>query len=77
MARAADKFKKINSDTINRAMETFHKEDFGGLIPAVTYTPTDHSASSVARIVQVKEDGSYMPLTNFYTPGKEKIHLQK
>lgn len=77
MVRAADKFKKINGDTINRAMETFHREDFGGLIPAVTYTPTDHSASSVARIVQVKEDGSYLPLTNFYTPGREKIHLQK
>lgn len=77
MVRAADKFKKISGDTINRAMETFHREDFGGLIPAVTYTPTDHSASSVARIVQVKEDGSYLPLTNFYTPGREKIHLQK
>lgn len=77
MVRASEKYNKINGDTINRAMETFDQEDFGGLIPAVTYTPTDHSASSVARIVQVKEDGSYTPLTNFYTPGKEKIHLQK
>jgi branched-chain amino acid transport system substrate-binding protein len=77
MVRAHEKYNNINGDTINRAMETFHQEDFGGLIPAVTYTPTDHSASSVARIVQVKEDGSYTPLTNFYTPGKEKIHLQK
>jgi branched-chain amino acid transport system substrate-binding protein len=77
MVRAHEKYNNINGDTINIAMETFHQEDFGGLIPAVTYTPTDHSASSVARIVQVKEDGSYTPLTNFYTPGKEKIHLQK
>jgi branched-chain amino acid transport system substrate-binding protein len=77
MLRASEKFKDINSDTINRAMETFQNEDFGGLLPAVTYTPKDHGASSLARIVQVKEDGSYTPLTNFYHPGKEKIQLQK
>ncbi len=77
MIRAGEKFKEIKSETINRAMESFRQEDFGGLIPAVTYTATDHSASSQARIVQVKEDGSYTPLTNFYMPGREKIHLQK
>jgi branched-chain amino acid transport system substrate-binding protein len=77
MIRASEKFKEINRDTINRAMESFRQEDFGGLIPPVTYSPTDHSASFRARIVQVKEDGSYTPLTNFYVPGKEKIHLQK
>jgi branched-chain amino acid transport system substrate-binding protein len=77
MLRASEKFKEISRDTINRAMESFRQEDFGGLIPPVTYSPTDHSASFRARIVQVKEDGSYTPLTNFYVPGKEKIHLQK
>jgi branched-chain amino acid transport system substrate-binding protein len=77
MIRAQEKFKEINRDTINRAMESFREEDFGGLIPAVTYTSTDHGASFKARIVQVKEDGSYVPLTNFYMPGKEKINLQK
>lgn len=77
MLRASEKFKEINRDTINRAMESFKDEDFGGLIPAVTYTATDHGASFRGRIVQVKEDGSYTPLTNFYVPGKEKIHLQK
>ena len=58
-------------------MESFQREDFGGLIPPVTYSPTDHGASFTARIVQVKEDGTYTPLTNFYIPGKEKIHLRK
>jgi len=77
MIRAQEKFKEVNRETINRAMESFHEEDFGGLVPAVTYTPTDHGASFKARIVQVKEDGSYIPLTNFYVPGKEKISLQK
>ena len=77
MLRASEKFKEINRDTINRAMESFREEDFGGLIPLVTYSPTDHGASFRGRIVQVKEDGSYTPLTNFYVPGKEKIKLQK
>jgi branched-chain amino acid transport system substrate-binding protein len=77
MVRAGEKFKEINRETINKAMESFHNEDFGGLIPAVTYTPTDHGASFRARMVQVKEDGSYTPLTNFYVPGKEKIKLLK
>ena len=77
MIRAHEKFKEVNRETINRAMESFREEDFGGLVPAVTYTPTDHGASFKARIVQVKEDGSYIPLTNFYVPGKEKISLQK
>ena len=77
MVRAGEKSKEINRETINRAMESFRQEDFGGLIPKVTYTPTDHGASFQARIVQVKEDGSYTPLTNFYIPGKEKIQLQK
>jgi branched-chain amino acid transport system substrate-binding protein len=76
MTRAAEKYKDINRETINRAMETFRQEDFGGIIPKVTYTPTDHGASFSARIVQVKEDGSYTPLTNFYIPEKEKIQLQ-
>ena len=77
MVRAGEKSKEINRETINRAMESFRQEDFGGLIPKVTYTPTDHGASFQARIVQVKEDGTYTPLTNFYIPGKEKIQLQK
>jgi len=77
MIRAAEKSKEINRESINRAMESFVREDFGGLIPEVTYTASDHGASFRARIVQVKEDGSYIPLTNFYVPGKEKINLQK
>lgn len=77
MIRASEKSKEITRETINRAMESFRQEDFGGLIPPVTYTPTDHGASFQARIVQVKEDGSYKPLTNFYVPGKAKIQLIK
>ena len=77
MIRAAEKSKAINRETINLAMESFRQEDFGGLIPPVTYTPADHGASFTARMVQVKEDGTYIPLTNFYVPGKEKIKLQK
>ena len=77
MIRASVQSKEINRQTINRAMESFRQEDFGGLIPPVTYTPTDHGGSFRARMVQVKEDGTYTPLTNFYVPGKEAIKLQK
>jgi branched-chain amino acid transport system substrate-binding protein len=75
--RASKKYEKINSETINKAMESFRDEDFGGLVPDVTYTKTDHGASFKARIVQVHENGTYTPLTNFYTPGKGKIQLLK
>ncbi len=75
--RAYEKTKVINPETINAAMESFRNEDFGGLIPKVTYTKDDHGASFTARMVKVTEDGTYVPLTNFYVPGKDKIKLIK
>jgi branched-chain amino acid transport system substrate-binding protein len=75
--RANEASKQINPDTINQAMESFRNEKFDGLVPDITYTKTDHGASFKARMVQVREDGTYVPLTNFYTPGKEKIKLIK
>ncbi|MDD5167927.1 MAG: ABC transporter substrate-binding protein [Syntrophales bacterium] len=82
MERAFEKAYKnnkgeINRETINNALESFRNEDFGGLIPKVTYTKTDHSASFIARMVRVKEDGSYIPLTNFFNPDRDKIKLFK
>ena len=75
--RAQEKFGKVDRETINKALESFVNEDFGGIVPNVTYTKTDHGASFRGRIVQVREDGSFKPLTDFYTPGKEKIrHLK-
>jgi len=73
--RALEKFGSINSETINQALETFNDEDFGGIIPNVTYTKTDHSASWRARIVKVNEDATYTPVTGFWSPGKEKIKI--
>ncbi len=75
--RADEKFGQIDSETINDALETFRDEDFGGVVPNITYTKTDHSASFKGRIVQVHEDATYTPLTTFYTPGKERIRLLK
>lgn len=68
-------YKDINRETINKTMESFRNEDFGGIVPNITYTTTDHGASFKARMVKVGEDGSFTPLTNFYKPGKEKIKL--
>jgi branched-chain amino acid transport system substrate-binding protein len=75
--RANEKSKAINPATINAALESMNNEDFGGLVPAVTFTKDNHEASFTARMVKVKEDGSYIPLTNFYVPGKDKINLIK
>ena len=73
--RAYEKNKVINPQTINAAMESFKNEDFGGLVPKITYTKNDHGASFTARMVKVKEDGTFVPLTNFYVPGKDKIKM--
>lgn len=75
--RASGKFGQINAETINQAMETFTNEDFGGLIPNTTYTKTDHQGSFKGRIVQIHEDATYSPMTNFYVPGKEKVQVLK
>ena len=75
--RAGEQYGTINPENINKALESFTNEDFGGLVPNITFTKDDHGASFTARIVQVREDGSFTPLTNFYEPGKEKIELLK
>jgi len=75
--RAHEKFGDINSQTINQALETFRDENFGGLVPNVTYTDTDHSASWIARIVKIHENQTFTPLTDFWAPGKQKVKIIK
>jgi branched-chain amino acid transport system substrate-binding protein len=77
MERANQTYKKINAETINNAMEFFRNEDFGGLVPNVTYTKTNHEPSFSTRIVRVREDSSYAPLSNFFHPGKDKVQVLK
>ncbi len=77
LRKAQEKFGKITGETINKAMESFRNEDFGGLIPPVTYTKDNHEGSFVARIVQIHEDGTYSPITNFFVPEKGQIKLLK
>ncbi len=75
--RAKEKFGKITSETINQALETFSNEDFGGLVPPVTYTKDNHQGSFVGRIIKVNDNGTFTPLTNFFTPGKGDLKLLK
>jgi len=75
--RAAGLYKTINAENINKAMETFKNEDFGGLVPNITYTKDNHEGSFKGRIVQIHEDSTYSPITNFFTPGKEKVQVLK
>ncbi|MCK9274760.1 MAG: ABC transporter substrate-binding protein [Syntrophales bacterium] len=66
---------KITRETINKAMENFKNESFGGLLPDVSYSSSNHEGSFKARIVQVKEDGTFVPLTNFFVPGKDPVKI--
>jgi branched-chain amino acid transport system substrate-binding protein len=75
--RAKEKFGKITSETINQALETFRNEDFGGIVPNITYTKDDHQGSFVGRIIKVNDDGTFTPLTNFFSPGKGELKLLK
>lgn len=75
--RALEKFGKIDSETINQALESFNNEHFGGLFPDVTYTSADHSGSWKARIVKINEDQTFEPLTSFWAPGREKVQIMK
>ncbi len=73
--RSEEKFGEISPQAVNKAMETFQNEDFGGLFPNVSYSKTNHEGSFKGRIVKVNEDGTFTPLTNFFVPGKEKLDL--
>ena len=73
---AHEKYGRINTKTINKAMESFKDEDFGGLFPPTTYSKNNHEGSFLARIVQIHEDATYTPMTNFFVPGKGQIQLQ-
>jgi len=75
--RAHEKFGKIDGETINKGMELLQNEDFGGLMPKVSYSKDDHQGSFVARIVQIHEDATYTPMTNFFVPGKGQIQVLK
>ncbi len=75
--KALKQFGKIDSQTVNQALETFDKEHFGGLFPDVTFTQTDHGASWKGRMVKINEDQTFKPLTTFWAPGKEKVNVLK
>ena len=77
MEKANKESGKINPQTINNAMESFRNENFGGLVPYVTYTKTDHEGSFKTRIVRIHEDSTYAPLTGFFVPGKDRVPVLK
>ena len=73
LQRASETLGKIDGQTVNLALKTFENEDFGGLIPNITYTDTNHGASFVTRIVRVNENQTFRPLTKFWNPKTEKV----
>ena len=75
--RASGLYGKITPENINKAMETFQNEDFGGLVPYVSFSKDNHEGSFKGRIVQIHEDATYTPMTSFFVPGKEKPQVLK
>ena len=76
MERAIEKANKesgkINGETINNAMESFRNEQFGGLVPYVTYTKTDHQGSFKTRIIRIHEDENVYALDRFLRSGQRQ-----
>ncbi len=75
LQRAHETLGKIDGPIVNLALETFENEDFGGLVPNITYTNTNHSASFVTRIVRVNDNQTFTPLTKFWSPNTEKVTI--
>lgn len=75
LAKSQKMFGNADPESVNKALESFKDEDFGGLVPAITYTKDNHEGSFVARIVQIHEDGTYTPMTNFFVPGKGQMKV--
>lgn len=75
LQKAHEIFDEINGRKINLTLETFQREDFGELIPDITYTDTNHSASFVTRIVRVNQNLTFTPLTKFWNPKTEKVSI--
>jgi branched-chain amino acid transport system substrate-binding protein len=75
--RASGLYGKVNAENVNKALETFQNEDFGGLVPYVSYSKTNHEGSFKARIVKINEDATYAPVSNFFIPGKGEIKVLK
>lgn len=73
--KAYEKLGKIDGQTVNLAFETFEKEDFGGLIPNITYTDTNHGASFTTRIIRVNENQTFTPLTKFWNPKTDRVTI--
>ncbi len=75
--RASGLYGKVDAENINKGLETFNNEDFGGLVPYVTYTKENHEGSFKGRIVKINEDATYTPMTNFFVPEKREIKVLK
>jgi len=75
LEKAQKMFGNMDPESVNKALESFSNEDFGGLVPPVTYTKDNHEGSFVARIVKVNEGGTYQAMTNFFVPGKGEIKV--
>jgi branched-chain amino acid transport system substrate-binding protein len=67
--RRADKAGNLTGEGIKNALETLRNFDLGGLSPNVTYTPTDHRATTKTTIYMIK-DAALAKIKEYEMPRK-------
>ncbi len=62
--------KNLTRQKVIDALETFRNYDTGGLMPPITFTPTDHVASRSCKVykMEAKNPMIWVPLTGFREP---------
>jgi branched-chain amino acid transport system substrate-binding protein len=65
--------KDLTPESYKDGMETLKDFDTGGIVPPVTYTPTSHAPTTLARLYRADPDkGVMLPITDWRTPKEMK-----
>ena len=57
----------LTRDAFLDAMESIRDWDSGGIMPPVSFSPTDHHAQTAGFVCEL-EDGRFKPLTGWISP---------
>lgn len=69
--KIADKNKQLNGEGVKKALETLKNFDTGGLVPAISYTSSDHRPTTKTTIYVVKS-GKLTKVEDQETPRKKE-----
>jgi branched-chain amino acid transport system substrate-binding protein len=63
----------LTPESYKDGMETLNNFETGGIVPPVTYTPTSHAPTTVARLYRAAPDKGVMaPITDWRSPKEMK-----